>query len=96
MSLPLFVTLYLVLAVAQLTAYRVLMVWLFERTDSLLIVALAHASLIVSTVQTVFTPETTGAAFLTWFGGFTVALWAAVPVLVTGSARPERGDASCP
>jgi CAAX protease family protein len=36
--------------VAQLTAYRVLMVWVYDRTESLLVAMLMHASLTTSTM----------------------------------------------
>jgi hypothetical protein len=67
------------------------MAWVYDRTGSLLIATLMHASLIVSTVALV--PPTTGVAFLTWFLSLTVVLWVlvAVVVVVNGgqlSARP--------
>jgi uncharacterized protein len=86
--LPRFVPLYLVTGVAQLTAYRVLMVWVYERTNSLLLATLMHATLIVSTVQTVLTPAVTGWPFLTWFGASAVVLWMVVAaVAANGDLR---------
>ena len=55
------------------------MVWVSDRTESLLVATLMHASLIVSTVALV--PPTTGAAFLTWFGILTAMLWVVVAVV---------------
>jgi membrane protease YdiL (CAAX protease family) len=82
-----FLPAYFLTGVAQLTAYRTLMVWVYDRTRSLLIATLMHASLIVSTVALV--PETSGADFLTWFVIFTAVLWMIVAVvIVTGVAEP--------
>ena len=79
--------------VGQLTAYRVLMVWVYDRTKSLLVAVLMHASLAASTVfingNFVFTPLT-GVAFLTWFLVFTAALW----LVVTVVAVANRGQHS--
>jgi len=50
-------------AVASLTAYRVLMVWVYDRTGSLLVTTLMHGMLTASTIFW-FTPIATGSAFL--------------------------------
>lgn len=50
-------------AIASLTAYRVLMVWVYDRTDSLLVTTLMHGMLTASTIFW-FTPIATGGAFL--------------------------------
>lgn len=84
--LPRFLTLYFLTGVAQLTAYRVLMVWVYDRTDSLLVAVLMHASLIVSTTP-ILLPAMTGVAFLTWFIVLTVALWVVVLAVAAGSRR---------
>jgi membrane protease YdiL (CAAX protease family) len=39
----------IMMVVGQLTAFRILMVWMYERTGSLLLVMLMHASLVFST-----------------------------------------------
>jgi membrane protease YdiL (CAAX protease family) len=66
--------------VAQLTAYRVLMVWVYDRTESLLVATLMHASLTASTIF-IFTPEATGIAFLTYGWVLTAALWVVVAIV---------------
>jgi hypothetical protein len=76
-------------AIAQLTAYRVLMVWLYDRTGSLLLVTLMHGSLTASTIF-IFRPEATGLAFLTYGWVFTAALW----VLVGAVALTKPGQLS--
>jgi membrane protease YdiL (CAAX protease family) len=64
-------------AVAQLTAYRVLLVWVYDRTESLLVVTLMHASLTASTIF-IFTPLATGVSFLTYVWVLAGALWVIV------------------
>ena len=85
LPLPVFLTLYFLTGVAQLTAYRVLMVCVYDRTESLLVAILMHASLIVSTTPMLI-PALTGVAFLTWFLALTAALW----VVVAGVAVANR------
>ena len=77
LPLVLFLTLYFFSGVAQLTAFRVLMVWVYDRTGSLLVAMLMHTSLIVGTIF-VFTPLATGVAFLTYTWVLAAALWVAV------------------
>jgi hypothetical protein len=62
--------------VAGLTAFRVLMVWVYERTESLLLAMLMHASLTASMI--ILPPVVTGVAFLTYNVAFTAALWVVV------------------
>jgi membrane protease YdiL (CAAX protease family) len=78
--MTLFVSLYFLTGVAQLTAYRVLMVWVYDHTESLLVAILMHAALIVATTPMLI-PATVGVAFLTWFFAFTLLLWAIVGLL---------------
>jgi hypothetical protein len=78
LPLALFLPLYLFSAIAQLTAYRVLMVWVYDRTNgSMLVATLMHASLTASTVF-IFTPVATGVAFLTYILVLAAALWVVV------------------
>jgi membrane protease YdiL (CAAX protease family) len=77
LPLVLFLTLYFFSGVAQLTAFRVLMVWVYDRTGSLLVAMLMHTSLIVGTIF-IFTPLTTGVSFLTYTWVLAAALWVAV------------------
>jgi hypothetical protein len=67
------------------------MVWVYDRTESVLVATLMHASLIVSTVQTILTPATTGVAFLTWFFLLTAALWIAVAGIVAAGQGQRSG-----
>jgi membrane protease YdiL (CAAX protease family) len=71
-------------AVAQLTAYRVLLVWVYDRTGSLLVVTLMHASLTASTIF-IFRPLATGASFLTYVWVFAAALWVVVAAVAVAN-----------
>jgi membrane protease YdiL (CAAX protease family) len=78
---------YFFSAIAQLTAYRMLMVGVYDSTGSLLAVILMHASYIFSTLF-VLAPPTTGGSFLTYSWVFAAALWA----VVTAVAAVNRGQ----
>ena len=90
LPLALFVPMNLVAAVAQLTAYRVLLVWVYDRTESLLLVTLMHASLTASTIF-IFTPLATGVSFLSYVWVLAAALWVVVAaVAVANGGRLSR------
>ena len=72
-------------AVANLTAYRVLMVWVYDRTSSLLVTTLMHGMLTASSIFW-FTPIATGALFLA-----NVWLAAAVMWLLVGAVAVFDG-----
>ena len=97
LPLALFLPLYLFCAVAQLTAYRVLMVWVYDRTNgSLLVATLMHASLTASTVF-IFTPVATGVGFFTYILVLAAALWVVVGVVGLangGISRANRNNRS--
>ena len=81
--------LLLVQLFAWLPAYRVLMVWVYDRTESLLVVTLMHASLIAN--QLIVRPAVTGEATslvlnLAWAG----ALWVVVAVVAMTGAQFTR------
>jgi len=70
---------------AWLPAYRVLMVWVYDQTGSLLVTMLMHASLVAS--QLILLPAITGeATTLVWILGWAAALWVvlAVAAVATG------------
>jgi hypothetical protein len=89
LPLAFFLPIFFLSAVATLTAYRVLMVWVYDRTGSLLVAILMHASYIFSTLF-VLAPPTTGVPFLTYSGVFAVALW----VVVAAVAMDNGGQLS--
>lgn len=81
-SQALFLPLYFLSAsVAQLTAYRVLLVWIYERTESLLMTTLMHASFTASTTI-IFRPLETGVPFLAFLWLMAAALWIVVAVVI--------------
>jgi len=61
---------------AWLPAYRVLMVWVYDRTESLLLAMLMHASLVAS--MFILQPLATGEAQLTYLLVLAAALWIVV------------------
>jgi membrane protease YdiL (CAAX protease family) len=84
-----------------LLPYRVLMAWVYDRTGSLLVAMLMHASLIASSISGfgLVPPAISGVPFLTLFLVFTAALWivvAAVAVANGGhlSRQPLRRRAA--
>ena len=62
------------------------MVWVYDRTESLLVAVLMHASYIFSTLF-VLAPLTTGVSFLTYTSVFAVALWIVVAAVAIGQRR---------
>jgi CAAX protease family protein len=80
LPLALFVTLDLFSA---LPAFRVLMVWVYGRTGSLLVGMLMHSSLTSSLL--ILTPLTTGVPLLTFDLVFAAALWVVVAAVALAS-----------
>ena len=74
-----------VLLFSFLPAFRVLMVWVYDRTGSLLVTTLMHGMLTASTIFW-FTPIATGAAFLA-----NVWLMAGVMWIVVGAVAVAEG-----
>lgn len=74
-------------AVGALPAYRVLMVWVYDRTGSLLVAMLMHASFTASWLI-VMPVGISGVPFLTWYLVLTAALW----VVVAAVAVANRGQ----
>jgi CAAX protease family protein len=80
---------------AWLPAFRILMIWVYERTGSLLVPMLMHAVLVV--VSVVFQPLPGGVWALTYPLGLAAALWLLVLVLACARARgARRTAAACP
>ncbi len=86
-------TLPLVLLLAQLFSwlppYRILMVWVYDRTESLLMSILMHASLMAS-LNALVPTELSGRTLLTWILAWAAALW----VIVAAGAMFSRGQLS--
>jgi membrane protease YdiL (CAAX protease family) len=74
-----------------LPAYRVLMVWVYDCTGSLLVAMLMHVSLVASTV--IVEPPLTGGALLTYILVRAAVLWVAIAaVAVANRGQLERGS----
>ena len=87
-SLAIFVVGFLVFYMAALPAYRVLMVWVYDHTESLIVAMLMHASLSASSL--ILQPVATGIPYLTWNVVLAVVLW----VIVAAVAAVNRGHLS--
>ena len=81
LPLALFVFLSVLGAVVQLTAYRLLLVWIYDRTKSLLLVTLMHGSLTASTIF-IFRPVATGVIFLAYGWLISAGLWLLVAAVI--------------
>jgi membrane protease YdiL (CAAX protease family) len=73
-----------------LPAYRVLMVWVYDRTQSLLVAMLTHASLVVSTAGTLVPLTLAGMILLTWILVWAAALWVVVAAVAAQAARQAK------
>jgi membrane protease YdiL (CAAX protease family) len=81
---------------AALTAYRVLMTWVYANTHSLMLAVLMHASYTGWLV--VLYPTTSFGQGLVWQSAFAVALWLVVAVVMVGPVHHKRlpdAPASC-
>ena len=75
-----------VLLFSFLPPYRVLMVWVYDRTQSLLLAMLMHASLV--TFWLAATPaRIAGLALVAWYLAWAAVLWAAVAAIVPRGPR---------
>lgn len=68
-----------------LPAYRVLMVWVYDRTESLLVVVLMHASLVVSQLVLAEPLALAGLPLLTSILALAAALWVVVAAVAVAS-----------
>ncbi len=85
--LAIFMSLWLVsVLVGQLTAYRVLMVWVYEHTGSVFVAALMHSSLAV--FQFILNPLTPGVPQQVYPWGQAATMW----LLVAAVALTSRGE----
>lgn len=89
-----FMPLFMLASLAQLSGYRVLMVWVHDHTGSLPLAMLMHASYIACTLFVLSPPAARGAAFLTYAWGFAASLWLIVAAVVLARrgalSRPTR------
>jgi membrane protease YdiL (CAAX protease family) len=81
------------LLVGQLPAFRVLMGWVYDRTGSLLVAMLMHASLSASML--IFAPPAlSGAPFLTYCLVMSAATWAVVAAVALARRRQAPASAA--
>jgi hypothetical protein len=89
-SLPLLLP-HLFFYIGVLPIYRVLMVWLYDQTESLLLAMLMHASL-TGSVLFIFVPLSLPDAFyLIWYTIMAVALWIMAAVVVVNRKPGDVG-----
>ncbi len=90
-SLIIFMPQYFISAIIQLTAFRVLMVWVYDHTRSLLLSILMHASYIFSTLF-FLAPPITGIPFIIYSWVFAASLL----IIVGVAALLDRGMHALP
>jgi membrane protease YdiL (CAAX protease family) len=76
-----------------LPAYRVLMVWVYDRTESLLVVMLMHAGLVANNF---IVPPVTGTALLTYILVWAAVLWVIVAAVRRLQPLPRQGRGALP
>jgi uncharacterized protein len=79
--------LLLVRLFSWLPPFRTLMVWVHDRTDSLLVVVLMHVSLVMSTL--LLQPAVTGTSLLVYILVWAAVLWAASLAVTAAAAGRE-------
>jgi len=81
--------------IGVLPAYRVFMVWTYDRTKSLLVAMLMHASLTASTLF-ILAPQARGIPLINYYLVLTVAIWAVVVAVAVASrgqlSRKPQGE----
>ncbi len=76
-----------------LPPYRILMVWVYSQTESLLVVMLMHASLVFSTL-TLPSMELSGVPLLTWLIVWAVVLWVIVGLVAVVRGQYDSNSTS--
>lgn len=84
-SWPMFVAGFLAFYLVALPAYRVLLVFVYDRTESLPVIMLMHALLSASTI--IFQPTETGKIGFIWNLVLGIVLWIIVAVVVSTNRR---------
>jgi membrane protease YdiL (CAAX protease family) len=75
--------------VAGLPAFRVLMVWVYDRTTSVFVGILMHVSLTASTL--ILTPQATGMPLLAYGLVLAAAIWGVIAALTVADGREVPG-----
>jgi uncharacterized protein len=76
--------------VGVLPAYRVLMVWVYDRTESVLVAMLMHATLIASSLF-MLQPLARGVALSAYYIVLTAVLWVLIAALAVAHGRQLAG-----
>jgi CAAX protease family protein len=74
--------------VATLTAYRVLMVWVYSKTTSLGLMQLMHASFTGG--QAILEPTLSPSNYLLWYGAFSAVLWILVAIVAMSKQQAPQ------
>ena len=80
--------LLLVRLFSWLPAYRILMVWIYDCTESLIIVMLMHVSLVFT--STIINPSISGTALLIFILVRAIVLWIFVAVVITANRKQSE------
>ncbi|MBE0609207.1 MAG: CPBP family intramembrane metalloprotease [Dehalococcoidia bacterium] len=92
-----YLAVYFLFAVASLTAYRVLMVWVHDATGSLFVVTLMHASYAACTLPIgLLVPKLTGSDLLVQGGALSAALWLVVAAVALLKRQEAMTQATPP
>jgi membrane protease YdiL (CAAX protease family) len=84
LTLPLFLP-WVLYNVGLLPVYRVLMVWVYDRTGSLLVAMLMHASLTGGLAMILMPLAISGVPNLIWYLVLTAALWVVVAAVAVAN-----------
>ena len=76
-----------------LPPYRILMVWVYDRTESLLVCVLMHASLMAG-LNALVPAELSGTGLLTWILTWAAVLWVVSAVVILSGRRAVLAKAS--
>lgn len=76
----------LIFYIGVLPAYRVLLVWVYDHTESLPVVMLMHASLTANT-NFILSPPVTGVPFMVYYLVLAAAMWAVVAAVAVAQRR---------
>ena len=83
-------TLLLMRLFAWLPPFRIVMVWLHDRSKSLLLVILMHASLVFTTLN-LPSAELTSRQLIIWLVAWAIALWCIVALVAKFALKKENG-----
>jgi membrane protease YdiL (CAAX protease family) len=83
----------LIFYIGVLPAYRVLLVWVYDHTESLPVVMLMHASLTANT-NFILSPPVRGVPFMVYYLVLTAVMWGAAAVVAVANRRRSNSGAA--